>query len=191
MPTAWERPTTEDALVDVVRRAAETGATVKAVGAGHSYSAIACTGGHLVDLSGDDAVLAADPASGLVTVEAGITLRRLNDELHARGLALPVLGDIDDRSIAGATATGTHGPGIRHRTISDAIVGMRVVTGSGAVVDAADAADPEAREPARSGSSGSIARRTCSSRPASCGWSRWSTASPGRRSPRPSPASAG
>jgi FAD-linked oxidoreductase len=151
VPAAWERPTTEDELVDVVRRAGETGATVKAVGAGHSYSAIACTDGHLVDLSGYGGVLAADPATGLVTVEAGITLRRLNDELHARGLALPVLGDIDYQSIAGATATGTHGPGIRHRTISDAVVGMRLVTGDGTVVVADADHDRELWEVGRVG----------------------------------------
>ena len=147
VPAAWERPTTEDELVDIVRRAAADGRTVKAVGAGHSYSAIACTDGHLVDLSGYGGVLAANPDTGLVTVEAGITLRRLNDELHARGLALPVLGDIDYQTIAGATATGTHGPGIGHRTISDAVVGMRLVTGDGTVVEVGpDATDPAARE---------------------------------------------
>jgi FAD-linked oxidoreductase len=147
VPTVWERPTSEDELVDVVHRAATAGRTVKAVGAGHSYSAIACTDGHLVDLSGYGGVRAVEAATGRVTVEAGITLRRLNEELHLRGLALPVLGDIDYQTIAGATATGTHGPGIGHRTISDAIVGMRLVTGDGTVVAGGpDATDPAARE---------------------------------------------
>jgi FAD-linked oxidoreductase len=134
VPEVWEQPTSEEALVDVVRRAADAGRTVKAVGAGHSYSAIACTDGHLVDLSSYGHVLAADPEAGTITVEAGITLSRLNDELAARGMALPVLGDIAYQSIAGAVSTGTHGPGARYRTIADAVVGMRLVTGDGEVL---------------------------------------------------------
>lgn len=133
VPERWERPATEEEMVDVVRRAADAGRTVKAVGAGHSYSAIACTDGHLVDLSDRTRVLAAEP-DGTVTVEAGISLRQLNAELHARGRALPVLGDIDYQSIAGATSTGTHGPGAGHRTLADAIVGLRLVTGAGEVI---------------------------------------------------------
>ena len=75
VPSAWERPTTEEQLADVVRRAAASGRTVRAVGSGHSYSSIACTDGHLVDLSGYDRVLAADPSTGVVTVQAGMPLR--------------------------------------------------------------------------------------------------------------------
>ena len=45
------------------------------------------------------------------TVEAGIPLWRLNEELGRRGLALSNLGDIDRQTIAGATSTGTHGTG--------------------------------------------------------------------------------
>ncbi len=151
MPAVWEAPTSEDEIVDVVRRAAEADRTVKAVGAGHSYSAIACTDGHLVDLSGHRRVLDADATTGTVTVEAGITLRQLNDELDARGLALPVLGDIDYQSIAGAIATGTHGPGATHRTLADAVVGMRLVTGTGEVVDCSPEREREVWDVARVG----------------------------------------
>ncbi len=57
-------------------------------------------------------MLHADTSTGLVRVQAGITLRQLNEELAARGLAMEVLGDIDYQSIAGALSTGTHGPGV-------------------------------------------------------------------------------
>jgi len=57
------------------------------------------------------------------TVEAGIPLWRLNEELARRGLALSNLGDIDRQTIAGATSTGTHGTGVRYGSIAAAIVG--------------------------------------------------------------------
>lgn len=137
--------------MDAVRRAADHGRTVRAVGAGHSYSSIACTDGTLIDLSGYDRVLAADPATGIVTVQAGITLRRLNQELAARGLAMEVLGDIDYQSIAGALSTGTHGPGIRHPAPSARMLGCRIVAGDGTVHEASPDRDPQLWSAARVG----------------------------------------
>lgn len=143
VPAAWHRPTTEDELVAIVRRAAAEGRTVKAVGAGHSYSAIACTDGHLVDLSGYDRILAADPATGVVTVQAGIPLWRLNEELAARGLAMEVLGDIAYQSIAGAVSTGTHGPGVRFANLSSRVLGARIIDGAGTVHECSAEHDPD------------------------------------------------
>lgn len=151
VPSAWESPTSEAELVEVVTRAAGLGRTVKAVGSGHSYSAIACTDGHLVDLSGYDRVLEVDASTGLVTVQAGIPLWALNEELARRGLALPVLGDINYQSIAGAIATGTHGPGARFRTLADTVVGLRLVTGDGTVLDCSAEQHPEVFSAARIG----------------------------------------
>lgn len=151
VPARWDRPTTEARLADVVRRAANDGRTVRAVGSGHSYSAIACTDGHLVDLSGYDRVLDADPSTGVVTVQAGITLRRLNEELAARGLAMEVLGDINYQSVAGALSTGTHGPGIRYPAPSARMLSCRIIDGSGTVVECSPARDPELWSAARVG----------------------------------------
>ena len=80
-----------------------------------------------------DRVLDADPASGLVRVEAGITLHRLSRELHLRGLALPNLGDIDAQSLAGAIATGTHGTGARLPNLSAQVEAVELVLGDGSV----------------------------------------------------------
>ena len=151
VPAAWERPGSEDELVDVIRRAASVHRTVRAVGSGHSYSSIACTGGHLVELTDYDRVLDADPTTGLVTVQAGIPLWRLNRELASRGLAMEVLGDINYQSIAGAISTGTHGPGIRFANLSSRVVGMRLITGGGEVVDCSATAEPELFSAARVG----------------------------------------
>ena len=82
-------------------------------GAGHSFSGGVVTEGTLISLDHLHRVLDADAATGLVRVEAGIRLKALSHELHARGLAMPNLGDIDAQSLAGALATGTHGTGAR------------------------------------------------------------------------------
>ncbi|MCW3065572.1 MAG: oxidoreductase [Solirubrobacterales bacterium] len=126
-----------------MRRAAERGQPVRAVGSGHSFTDIACTDGVMVDLSGMDRLLAADPATGLVTAEAGITLRALGPLLAARGLALENQGDIDAQALAGALATATHGTGARFPNLSARVVGMRLVTAAGEVVALSADSEPE------------------------------------------------
>ena len=68
-------------------------------------------------------VLAVDGAD--VTVEAGITLHDLGEELAERGLALENQGDVDSQTLAGAVSTATHGTGSRFRNLSAQVVGMR------------------------------------------------------------------
>jgi FAD-linked oxidoreductase len=104
---------------------------VRVAGAGHSFSAGAVTNGTLLLLDALSRVLDADAASGLVRVEAGIRLRALSRELHARGLAMPNLGDIDAQSLAGALATGTHGTGTRLPNLSGQVVSVELVLADG------------------------------------------------------------
>src|SRR5262245_9291926 len=110
-PTAIRKPRSEGELVALVKEAAAAGLRVKCVGAGHSFTPIACTDGLLVDLSGYSQVLGHDVERRTVTVQAGISLTKLCDELDQRGLALENMGDIAYQSIAGATSTATHGTG--------------------------------------------------------------------------------
>lgn len=136
LPHELERPADVAAVVDVVHRARSAGRTVRVAGAGHSFTPIVPTDGHLVDLSALDRVLHVDAERGEVTVEAGLGLAALSRELAARGLALENLGDIDVQSVAGATATATHGTGLRFGNLSSMVTGFRLVTAAGEVVTA-------------------------------------------------------
>lgn len=150
-PTSIRRPTSEAELVAIVKEAANNGTRVKCVGAGHSFTPIACTDGVLVDLSGYGRILSHDPGARTVTMQAGITLSTLCDELDQRGLALENMGDIGYQSIAGAAATATHGTGWHFGNISSRIVGMRLIAGDGSIVDATSDENPEVLAAARVG----------------------------------------
>jgi L-gulonolactone oxidase len=115
--------------------AARDGLRARAVGAGHSFSGAACTDGVMLRLRKMNRVLDADPASGMVRVQAGISLHELSPELEKRGLALENLGDIDVQVLAGALATGTHGTGGRYGSLASQVAGMKLVTASGEVVE--------------------------------------------------------
>jgi FAD-linked oxidoreductase len=126
------RPRTEDDVVEAVRAASKA----RVVGSGHSFTPLACTDGTLLDLRALNRLVSADRETGLVTVQAGMTLAALNEELARHGLAMPNLGDIAYQTVAGAIATGTHGTGIRLGNLSTTVEGLRLVTGDGTVMDA-------------------------------------------------------
>ncbi len=108
----------------------------KVVGAGHSFTDIACTDGVMIDTSAMRRVLAVE--GNEVTVEAGITLHDLGEELRARGLAMENQGDVDPQTLAGAISTATHGTGGGFGNLSSQVVGVRLVDGSGQVRDIRD-----------------------------------------------------
>ena len=150
-PVEVRTPTHEAELVGIVEQAAARGQRVKCVGAGHSFTSIACTDGVLVDLSRYGRVIRHDGEARTITVEAGITLSRLCEELDRRGLALENMGDIAYQSIAGATATATHGTGWHFGNISSRIVGVRVIAGDGSIIEATAEDNPEVLDAARVG----------------------------------------
>src|SRR5581483_8291116 len=109
------------------RTAAEHGRRVKAIGAGHSFTAIGATDGVQLRLDRLAGVVRADRATGLVTVLAGTRLHALNEVLWQLGLAMANLGDIDVQTIAGAISTGTHGTGAKLGGLATQVRGLELV----------------------------------------------------------------
>src|SRR4051794_19822258 len=129
-PAEQLRPRTSTEVAQAVAR----GRAVRVAGAGHSFSGGVPTDGTLLSLERMDRVLDADRASGLVRVQAGITLRALSQRLADLGLAFENLGDIDVQSIAGAISTATHGTGAGLRNLSSQVQEVELVDGRGEVV---------------------------------------------------------
>jgi L-gulono-1,4-lactone dehydrogenase len=151
LPAERHRPRSVDEVAALVARAHRQGQRVKVVGAGHSFTDIACTDGLLLSLDDLAAVQHVDRARGRVTVQAGIRLHRLTAELAAVGLALPNLGDIAYQSLAGATQTATHGTGLAFGNLATTIVGLELVTGTGEVVRCDERERPDLLRVARVG----------------------------------------
>jgi FAD/FMN-containing dehydrogenase len=71
-------------------------------------------------------------AAESVTFKAGTTLNEVHRTLTEMGRMLPCSpGVIGLQTLAGALATGTHGQGLGQSTISDTVLSMRFVDGSG------------------------------------------------------------
>jgi FAD-linked oxidoreductase len=134
-PAVVERPSTVGEVVGAVERAVTAGRCVRVAGSGHSFTGAVLTDGSLVALDRMGALLDADPTTGLVRVQAGMTIRALNQALADRGLALANLGDVDAQAIAGAVATATHGTGATLRNLSAQVRALQLVTAAGEVLE--------------------------------------------------------
>nr|WP_240034764.1 D-arabinono-1,4-lactone oxidase [Glaciihabitans arcticus] len=148
-PAHTARPTSVDEVVAVIAAARDRGLTVKAVGAGHSFTSIAATDGVQLDVSALDGVYAVDGTR--VTLGAGTNLYQLPALLDPLGLALTNMGDIDRQTLAGATSTGTHGTGAVFGGLATQVVGLTLVTADATILTINEETNAELLPAARLG----------------------------------------
>jgi xylitol oxidase len=124
------RPGTLDELRSVVAASDR----VRALGSGHSFSPVADTTADLVSVAGLPATVDISTDRTTATVAAGMRYGEVAVALQAQGLALHNLGSLPHISVAGAVATGTHGSGPTLGSLSTAVVGLDLVTATGALL---------------------------------------------------------
>ena len=150
-PSAVERPRDADAVVACVERARAAGSTVKMVGTGHSFSAIAAPRDTLLRPEALSGIVAVDRVASTVTALAGTRLRDLNTGLERLGLSLHNMGDVDAQTLAGAISTGTHGTGGVTAGLPAQVAGLELVTGTGELLRATSEENPDVLDLARVG----------------------------------------
>jgi len=133
-PSELSYPETEDQVTEIVQKAIRNNQKIRIVGKGHSFSPLVATNDILVSLDKLSGLIKINEAQNEATVWAGTQIKQLGELLFQHGLAQENLGDIDVQSIAGATATGTHGTGITFGNIATQITGMSLVNGKGELI---------------------------------------------------------
>lgn len=133
-PLAVLYPANEQEIAQIILKARHEGRKVRVVGSGHSFSPLLDTNDYIVSLDRMQGIISVDADKCQATVWAGTKLKALGESLFEQGMAQENLGDIDVQSIAGATATGTHGTGINFGVISTQIADFTLVTGTGEIV---------------------------------------------------------
>jgi xylitol oxidase len=116
-----------DDVVDLVGSSGR----VRALGTRHSFNDLADTTGTLVDLGGLSFEPVIDEVQKQVTVPAGVTYGALGQFLQKRGWALHNLGSLPHISVAGASATATHGSGSSNKNLASQVCGLELVSGQG------------------------------------------------------------
>ena len=123
-------PKTVDELQGLVARFPH----VRALGTRHSFTDIADTSGALISLAGLDPDIRIDPTTMTASVTGGTRYGVLISALQAQGFALHNTGSLPHISVAGATATGTHGSGDGNGILSTAISALELVTADGSLI---------------------------------------------------------
>ena len=114
-------------LLQMVDRYAIAGRKIKAVGGLHSWSACAVAEDVCVRMHRLDRVLGHDVVARTVTVEAGIALHTLYEELDRLGLAIASIPNVDTIQLGGAIANATHGTNFSRGTMSSYVRELQIV----------------------------------------------------------------
>lgn len=130
-PAERTRPRNEIALAKLLK---ETKGKIRAVGAGHSFSALVPTDETLLSMARFRGISHINHETKEVTAGAGTRLAALGDDLWENKLGMINMPDINTQALAGAIATSTHGTGQQFGSLSNYVTGLTLVTAAGEVL---------------------------------------------------------
>lgn len=145
VPSARSFPTNEADLA----RAVAAADRVRVAGAGHSFMPLCDTDGLLISLEKWRGELSVSACRTHATAPAGWSLKRLTQALWDQGLSLANQGDVNPQSLAGSTATGTHGTGRTLGSLSTLVRSVRLMLADGSIVTASRTESPDLFEAQR------------------------------------------
>jgi len=120
--------------VDEVCAAVKSASSLRALGARHSFSAIADSTHEQISLARLKE-MTLDETAHTVTVGGGVTYAELAPWLDAKGYALHNLASLPGITVTGACATATHGSGLHNGNLATVVTALELVTADGDVVE--------------------------------------------------------
>lgn len=134
MPLAVVKPATEEEIQGIVRlcRELKVPVTARGGGTGLSGACIPAEQGVVLSLERLNRVVDTDPANHTITVQAGVTLKKLYEEVDTMGLYFPPHPGDEGAFIGGAVATNAGGArAVKYGTIRRFVLGLQVVWADG------------------------------------------------------------
>lgn len=132
--------------LEEVRKFVTKEPSLKVLGTRHCFNQIADSAHAFLSLKSMSKVVALDPETGTVTLEAGMTYGQLCPYLDSHGFALHNLASLPHISVAGACSTATHGSGDGNGNLATAVAGLEFVTAAGDVMKLSRTRAPEVFE---------------------------------------------
>ncbi len=130
---------TTKGIQGLIRQSIDSGIPIRALGGNWSLSPVAATPGIMLNTKNLNSrfPIAKESVSPfyagdhkkLVLAQCGTGIWELHTYLAQQGLSLSAVGASNGQTIAGATATGTHGAALNFGAIHDAVVGLHLITG--------------------------------------------------------------
>ena len=139
-------PSSEDELVAALKSAK---GVVRAVGAGHSFSAVVPTDDTLISTDLLSGLVRHDPKKMQATLLAGTRLHDMGSLLHSVGQSVPNMPDMDYPALGGAIVNSVHATGTRFGSMSAYVTGLKLATVSGEILDCSAEKNPQIFQAAR------------------------------------------
>ena len=138
LPLAVVKPRTEQEAAAIVVLCARTKVplTARGGGTGLSGGCVPSEGGIVLSLERLTRVIECDPGTATITLEAGVPLSRLYEEVDRMGLFFPPHPGDEGAFVGGVVATNAGGSrAVKYGTIRRFVLGLRVITAAGKLID--------------------------------------------------------
>ena len=138
MPEAVVKPADEAEVAALVRLCHEerVPVTVRGGGTGLSAGCVPSPGGIVLSMELLDHVVEADAANRSITVQAGVTLRKLYEAVQGMSLYFPPHPGDEGAFVGGAVAANAGGArAVKYGTVRRFVLGLQVVLANGEVLD--------------------------------------------------------
>lgn len=120
-----------------VQRLIQNHNSIRSLGTTHSFTGIISSNdSKTIFISNKylDKIVNLNKNVSTVTIESGVTYRKLANFLEENGFALHNLLSVLDITIAGTISTGAHGSGVKNGNIATAVEEIEFLTGNGEIV---------------------------------------------------------
>lgn len=127
------------AVQEFIAQAIRDGVSIRALGAGWSWTRVAATEGRMLNTKNLNWIFDISDASvspvysgsreHLVFAQCGASVREINVHLEKKNQALRTTGASNGQTIVGAFSTGTHGSAFDYGSITEYVVGLHLITG--------------------------------------------------------------
>ena len=137
-PAAVIKPGSEEEVADIVKLCYESGISVTTRGGGTGLSAgcVASVGGVVLSTERLNGVIESSALDHTITVQAGVTLHTLYQEVEKLGLFFPPHPGDESAMMGGAVATNAGGArAVKYGTVSRFVLGLQVVLADGRIVE--------------------------------------------------------
>ena len=138
-----------EAIRSELLAARDGGWTVRTSGTAHSHYPLLPTNGVILDTRPLSGLVAVDTDAMTATFRAGTKIHACGRPLLDHGMGLLNQGDIDQQSIGGAIATGTHGTGVELGSFSNAVTQLSILLVDGSIVTCNQETEADLFEAAR------------------------------------------
>jgi FAD/FMN-containing dehydrogenase len=143
-PVSVDRVVVPTSIAEIQRLVKAHAGPVSIGGGRFSMGGQTATDGALfLDMRGMDHVLAFDPKARTITVEAGITWRKIQQRIDPDGLSLKIMQSYSNFTVGGSLSVNCHGRYVNQGPLILSVRSISVVLADGRLVEASRTKNPE------------------------------------------------